>query len=127
MRSDDLHTLDLDITPELLDSVSSAKKRYFQSQKERSLAKEKTSKDCQVTELNEEISKLNTSTTLLNCTISDLQKSSDKALLDAQKKQTFGEMRNEITKASALKSAVTEKQKELDKTLAKKVFIEKKD
>ena len=126
MRSYDLHTLDLDITPELLDSVSSAKKRYFQSQKERSLAKEKTSKDCQVTELNEEISKLNTSTTLLKCTISDLQKSSDKALLDAQKKQTFGEMRNEITKASALKSAVTEKQKELDKTLAKKVFIEKK-
>ena len=38
-------------------------------------------------------------------------------------------MRNEITKANALKRAVTEKQEELDKTLAKKSFhfIEKKD
>ena len=86
------------------------------------MAKEKTSKDCQVVELNEGISKLNTSTTLLKSTISDFQKSSDKALLDAQKKQTFGEMRNEITKASALKRVATEKQEELDKTLAKKSF-----
>ena len=31
-------------------------------------------------------------------------------------------MRNEITKASALKRAATEKQEELDKTLAKKSF-----
>ena len=44
---------DLDITRELLDSVSSARKRYFQSQKERSLVKAKSSKDCQLTELNE--------------------------------------------------------------------------
>ena len=32
-------------------------------------------------------------------------------------------MRNEITKANALKRAATEKQKELDKTLAKKRFL----
>ena len=89
-----LQAHDLDITPELLDYVSSARKRYFQGQKERSLAKEKASKDCQVAELNEEISKLNTEATLLKSTISDLQKRSDKALLDAQKKQTFAEMRN---------------------------------
>ena len=54
---------DLDITHELLDSVSSARKHFLKSQKERSLAKEK----------------LNTKATLLNSTISDLQKSSDKA------------------------------------------------
>ena len=36
---------DLDITHELLDSVSSATKLYFQSQKERSLLKEKSSED----------------------------------------------------------------------------------
>ena len=36
---------DLDITHELLDSVSSATKLYFQSQKERLLVKEKSSKD----------------------------------------------------------------------------------
>ena len=75
-----------------------------------------------MTELNEEISKLNAEATLLKSTISDLQKSLDKALLDAQKKQTFAEMRNEITKANALKRAATEKQEELDKTLAKKRF-----
>ena len=51
-------------------------------------------------ELNEEILKLNTEATLLKLTISDLQKSSDKILLDTQKKQTFVETRNEITKAS---------------------------
>ena len=124
MRSYDLLADDLNITLKLLDSVSSARKHYFKSQKERSLAKEKTSKDCQVVELNEEISKLNTDATLLKSTISDLQKSSDKALLNAQKKnKTFAEMRNEITKASALKRAATEKQEELDKTLAKKKFL----
>ena len=43
-------------------------------------------------------------------------------------KKTFAEMRNEITKTNALKREATEKQEELDKTLAKKkVFIEKKD
>ena len=87
MRSYDLLADDLNITLKLLDSVSSARKHYFKSQKERSLAKEKTSKDCQVVELNEEISKLNTDATLLKSTISDLQKSSDKALLNAQKKK----------------------------------------
>ena len=32
-------------------------------------------------------------------------------------------MRNEITKANALKRAATEKQEELDKALAKKKFL----
>ena len=79
----------MDITRELSDSVSSTRKRYFQSQRERerSLAKEKSSKDCQLAELNEEISKLNTETTLLKLAISDLGKTSDKALLNGQKKQ----------------------------------------
>ena len=64
---------------------------------------------------------------LFKSTISDLQKSSGKTLLDAQKKKTFAEMRNEITKVNALKRAATEKHEELDKTLAKKTcFIEKK-
>ena len=37
-------------------------------------------------------------------------------------------MRNEVMKANALKKAATNKQEELDKTLAKKkVFIDKKD
>ena len=74
MRSYDLQVHDLDISHELLDSVSSARKHYFQSQKERLLAKQKTPKDCQVAELNEEILKLNTDATLLKLTISDLQK-----------------------------------------------------
>ena len=87
MRSYDLQAHDLDITRELLDSVSSLRKRYFQSQKERSLAKENSSKDRQLGELNEEISKLNTEATLLKSPISDIEKSSDKALLDAQKKK----------------------------------------
>ena len=123
MWSYGLQAHDLNITRELLDSISSARKCYFQSQKERSLTKEKTSKDCQVAELNEEISKLNIEATLAKSTISHLQKSSDKALLDAQKKQTFAEMRNEITKANALKRAATEKQDELEKTFAKKKFL----
>ena len=65
---------------------------------------------------------------MLQLTISDLQKSSEKALLDAQEKQTLAEMRNEVMKANALKTAATEKEEELDKTFSKKkVFIEKKD
>ena len=40
-------------------------------------------------ELKEEISKLNINATLLKSTFSDLQESSDKALLVAQKKQTY--------------------------------------
>ena len=52
MRSYDLQVHDLDIARKLLDSVSSARKRYFQSQKERLLSKEKSSKDCQLTKLN---------------------------------------------------------------------------
>ena len=118
----------LDIASELLDSVISARKCYFQSQKERSLAQEKSFKDCQLAELNEEVLKLITEATLVKSTISDLQKSSDKALLDAQKKQTLAEVRSEVAKANALKRAATEKQEGLEKTLAKKkVFIEKKD
>ena len=52
------------------------------------LAKEKSSNDCELTELNEEISKLNTEAMLFKSTISDLQKTSDKPLLDAQKNKT---------------------------------------
>ena len=55
-RSYDLQAHNLDIARELLESASSARKRDFQSQKERSLAKEQSPKDCQVPELNEEIS-----------------------------------------------------------------------
>ena len=44
-----------------------------------------------------------------------------------RRKNNFAEMRNEITKANVLKKAATEKQVELDKTLAKvKNFMEKK-
>ena len=78
---------DLDIIPELLEFVNSTRKRYFQSKKERSLAKGKFSKDCQLAELNEKISKLNTDATLLKSTLSDLKKTSDKTLLDAQKQK----------------------------------------
>ena len=42
--------------------------------------------------------------------------------MNTQKKQTFAEMRNEITKANALKRAAAKKQKELDKIIAKKRF-----
>ena len=80
MWSYDLQTHDLDITSEL----------------ERSLAKEKSFNDCQLAEVDEEILKLNTEARLLKSTISDLQKSLDKALLDAQKKQSLAEMRNEV-------------------------------
>ena len=97
MQSYDLQVHHLDITYELLNFVSSARKHYFQSQKER-LAKEKSSKDCQLAELNDKILKLNTKAMLFKSTISDLQKSSDKALLDAQKKETLAEMRNEVTR-----------------------------
>ena len=105
-----LQAHDLDITRELLDSVRSTRKRFFQSQKMRSLAKWKSSKDCQLLELNEEIMKLNTETALLKSTTADLQKRSDKLLLDSQKKQTLPEMRNEVTKANTLKSAASKKQ-----------------
>ena len=54
--------------------------------------------------------KLNTETALLKSTTTDLQKRSDKLLLDAQKKQTLPEMRNEVTKANTLKSAASKKQ-----------------
>ena len=60
------------------------------------MAKEKSSEGRHLAELNEDILKLNTKATLLKSTISDLQKSSDKALLDAQKKQSLAEMRNEV-------------------------------
>ena len=127
MQNYDLQAHDLDITYEFLDFVSSERKHHFQSQKERLLAKEKSSKDFQLAKLNEEISKLNIEVMLFKSTISDLQKSSGKTLLDAQKKKTFAEMRNEITKVNALIRAATEKYKEFDKTLAKKTcFIEKK-
>ena len=66
-----LQAHDLDIAYDLLDSVSSARKHYFQCQKERLLAKEKTFTDCQLAELDEEISKLNTEATLLKSTILD--------------------------------------------------------
>ena len=112
----------MDITHELLDSYW----KHFQSQKERSLAKGKSPKDCQLAELNEEISELNTEAILLNLAISGPQKSLDIALLDAQKKQTLDEMRNEVMKANALKRAASEKQEELDKTLAKKKFYREK-
>ena len=46
MQSYDLQAHDLGITHELLDSVSSARKRYFQNQKKKSLTKDKSSKDC---------------------------------------------------------------------------------
>ena len=126
MRSYDLQADDLDITHELLDSGSSARKCYFQSQKERSLVKEKSSKDCQQAELNEEILKLNTKATLLKLTIQTFKKVQTRHCW-MHRKNSFSEMRNEIMKANALKRAATEKEEELDKTLAKiKVFIEKK-
>ena len=57
MRCYDLQAHNLDIAHELLDSISSTRKCYFQSQKERSFANDKSSKDFQLVELNEEISK----------------------------------------------------------------------
>ena len=57
----------------------------------------------------------------------ELQKSPNKALLDAQKKKTFAGMRNEITNANALKRAATKKQDELDKCSCKKKFLLRKN
>lgn len=92
MWSYDLKAHDLDIIPELLEFINSTRKRYFQSKKERSLAKEKFSKDCQLAELNEKISKLNIDATLLTSTLSNLKKTSDKTLLDARKQKLFAEI-----------------------------------
>ena len=79
----------------ILHSIISARKHYFQGQKEGLLGKEKSSKDCQLAELNEEILKINTKAMLLKSTISELWKSIDKAFLDAQKKTNLlkGEMK----------------------------------
>ena len=71
MWSYDLQSHDLDVTPALLDYFSSEGKRYFQGQIEGFLIKEKSSRDCQFAELNEEICKLYNEATLLKSTISD--------------------------------------------------------
>ena len=114
-----LQANDLDITRELLDYVSSARKRYFQGQKERSLAKEKASKDCQVAELNEEISKLTPRQRCSNRQFQTFKKVQTRHCWMLRKNK-LAEMRNEVTKANALKRAATEKQEEFDRTLAKK-------
>ena len=59
----------------------------------------------------------------------DIFRSSKKSRQGCPEKTNFAEMRNEVTKANALKRAATEKQEGLDKTLEKKkkVFIEKKN
>ena len=49
----------------ILHSIISARKHYFQGQKEGLLGKEKSSKDCQLAELNEEILKINIKAMLL--------------------------------------------------------------
>ena len=56
-----------------------------------------------------------------------LSKKFRQGIVGCSEKKTFAGMRNEIMKANALKRAVTEKQGELDKALAKKSFFEKKD
>ena len=50
----------------------------------------------------------------------DIFRSSNQSRQGCPEKTNFAEMRNEVTKANALKRAATEKQEELDKTLAKK-------
>ena len=113
MISNDYKPFSISLTNEFITSVRDASRKYtenLQNRKKKELIQEKDKKKKSI---NENIMTLNQRKTLLENTITELMKDSDKLAFKAEKKTKF----KLLSKSNALKKAANGKQTELDQCL----------
>ena len=127
MWSQNLHFYELPMTKKLLTNVKNAWSRYFLVLDERCHTKDRSEKAEKLVILDAGIDKINKEISLFQSTMKDLRAEADKAMIVAEKQTSFAEIKSTIWKCNALKGAADEKELDLDKAIAKKKVLLKKE
>ena len=108
------------ITANLQNHVKQARGRYFTSQKERSLNSVKSVRAEKLKSITDEIMNINQNIVQAEASIKAMKQSADEYLFEAENKETVTELKNLISKSTALKRAAEEKESKLTELITKK-------
>ena len=126
MQSQNLQPYEFPMTKNLLTNVKNAQSRYFQVLDERRHTKSRSEKAEKLAIFDADIDKINKEI-LFQSTMKDLRAEADKAMIVAEKQTSLAEIKSIISKCNALKRAADEKALELDKAIAKKESVFRKE
>ena len=115
------------MTKKLLTNVKNAWSRYFLVLDERRHTKDRSEKAEKLVIFDAGIDKINKEISLFQSTMKDLRAKADKAMIVAEKQTSLAEIKSIISKCNALKWAADEKVLELDKAIAKKESVFRKE
>ena len=127
VKSLKLEAYEVKVTKTCLDNANSARRRYFDALKQKSVSNQRSERQTKIDSINEEINLVNQEISLLETTIDYTRKNADTLTEKALMRTKFAEMKSSLSQSNVLKRAANEKQEELDKQLEKmKVLPEKK-
>ena len=112
MKSLKLEADEVKVTKSCLDSVNSARRRYFDVLKQKSVSNQRSERQTKIDSINEEINLVNQEISLLETTIDDTRKNADTLAEKALMRTTFAEMKSSLSQSNVLKRAANEKQEE---------------
>ena len=115
----ELESSNLTMMAKLLSSVNHARLRYFKDQKECSMQRVQSGRDCKRKQINHNIDDANRNRKLQDTT-NFLKTSADEYVFQAEEKSTISEIKGLISKSNALKCAAIEKQTLLDPCIKKR-------
>ena len=126
VKSLKLEAYEVKVTKTCLDNANSARRRYFDALKQKSVSNQRSERQTKIDSINEEINLVNQKISLLETTINYTRKNADTLAEKALMRTTFAEMKSSLSQSNVLKRAANEKQEELDKQLEKKKVLLKK-
>ena len=120
MRGNNLQPQDLEMTHKLMEFVKNARKEYYLDQQPRSQSKIQNENTKQKQALIDQIEEYSRKITVLKGTVLQLNSDADKYSFEAEKKTALLDIKSTLSKSTALKRAVVEKQEELEKIVERK-------
>ena len=113
MKVNALNAEDVEITPQLRQSVKGATQRYLSHLGEKKMAKVRSEKTFKRKAVQDEIIKVNRKKAMLETSIEELRKDADKYAIDAEKVCKIEEMKILLSKSNSFRRTVKEKEDEL--------------
>ena len=114
VKSLKLEAYEVKVTKTCLDNANSARRRYFDALKQKSVSNQRSERQTKIDSINEEINLVNQEISLLETTIDNPRKNAVTLAEKALMRTTFAEMKSSLSESNVLKRAANEKQEKLD-------------
>ena len=101
VKSLKLEVYEVKVTKSCLDNVNSARRRYFDALKQKSVLNQRSEPQTKIDSINQEINLINQEISLLETTVDDTRKKAD--TLAEMMRTTFAEMKSSLSQSNVLK------------------------